>query len=63
MGLLAVGVLLIVFGLNAAESVASDVKEFFSGTPTDKSVWLLLGGVLLVVVGLGGLVTGRRRVA
>ena len=62
-GLLAIGVLLIALGLNAADSLASDVKRFFSGNPTDKSVWLLIGGVLVAVVGLGGLATGRRRTA
>jgi len=64
LGLLAVGILLIVLGVNAADSVSSNIKEFFSGTPTDKSVWLLIGGVIAAVVGLGGLaVSGRRRAA
>ena len=50
--LLAVGIILLVLGINASESVGSEVKEFFTGTPTDKSVWMILGGVLLGVVGL-----------
>ena len=30
---------------------ASEVKEAFDGTPTDKSIWLLVGGVLCCVAG------------
>lgn len=51
LALLAVGIGLIVFGLNASESFGSEVKRFFTGTPTDKSMWLLLSGIASVVVG------------
>lgn len=54
-GLVVVGVILIVLGVNAAESFASDFKRFFSGTPTDKSIWMLIGGALLAVIGVFGL--------
>jgi hypothetical protein len=49
--LLAVGVLLFVFGINAADSIGSDFTRFFTGHPTDKSMWLLLSGVASLVVG------------
>jgi hypothetical protein len=49
--LLAVGVLLIAFGLSAADSIGSDFSRFFTGHPTDKSMRLLLGGVASLVVG------------
>jgi len=49
--LLTVGIILIVFGINASNSVASDFSRFFTGSPTDKSVWLLLGGIACAVVG------------
>ena len=63
-GLIAVGIVLLVLGINSADSVSSEVKEFFEGTPTDKSIWLLIGGVLALVVGLGALfAAGRRRAA
>jgi len=45
LALLAVGIALIVFGLSASESVGSEAKRFFTGTPTDKSMWLLIGGL------------------
>lgn len=63
-GLIAVGIVLLVMGINSADSVSSEVKEFFEGTPTDQSIWLLIGGVLALVVGLGALfAAGRRRAA
>jgi Protein of unknown function (DUF3185) len=49
--LLAAGVLLLVFGINSSNSIGSDFSRFFSGTPTDKTVWLLLGGVVSIVAG------------
>ena len=46
-----------VFGLNAADSIGSDFARFFTGNPTDKSMWLLLGGVASLVI--GGVMTFR----
>ena len=51
-GLLAVGVVLMIFGINASESFGSEVSRFFTGAPTDRSIWLLIGGILSVIVGL-----------
>lgn len=58
-GLLVVGIVLIIFGINASESFGSDVSRFFTGNPTDKSIWLLIGGILAVVVGFFMTFTGR----
>jgi Protein of unknown function (DUF3185) len=52
--LLAGGVVLIVIGINATNSFSSGVSRFFTGSPTDKAVWMLIGGVLAAVVGLAG---------
>jgi hypothetical protein len=57
--LLVVGAVLIVWGINATESFSSDVSRFFSGSPTDKSMWLLLGGIAAAIVGLFGVARGR----
>jgi len=54
-GLLAVGILLIVLGVNANNSVASGFSRFFTGSPTDKAIWLLIGGAIATVAGLVGL--------
>ena len=53
--LLVVGVVLLVFGLNAYHSASSDVSRFFTGAPTDKALWLLIGGVIASIVGFLGL--------
>ena len=52
LALLVVGVVLLIYGINAADSLGSEVKEAFTGTPTDKSIWLIVGGALLGVLGL-----------
>jgi hypothetical protein len=49
--MIAVGIVLIVFGINATESFGSDVSRFFNGTPTDKSMWLLIGGIAAAIFG------------
>jgi len=49
--LIIVGVALLIFGYNASESIASSFSRFFNGTPTDKSIWLIIGGVVALVVG------------
>lgn len=54
-GLLAAGVILLVYGVNSSHSIGSEFSRFFSGAPLNKSVWLLVGGAVAVIVGLGGL--------
>lgn len=53
--LLAVGILLIVWGVRAGDSFSSDVSRFFTGSPTDKTVWMLIGGSVASLAGLSGL--------
>ncbi len=60
-GLLIGGIVLIVFGISAADSFSSDVSRFFTGTPTDKSMWMLIGGIVLAVAGAIGTLTARGR--
>ena len=59
--LLAGGIILAVFGINASNSFGSDVSRFFTGSPTDRAIWMLAGGVVLGLIGLGGLVMGGRK--
>jgi hypothetical protein len=58
--LLAAGIALIIYGVNATNSLGSDFSRFFTGSPTDKSIWLLIGGVLLASVGAVGLLRGAK---
>ncbi len=53
--LLVVGVILLVYGLNASNSFSSSVTQAVSGTPTDKSIWLIAVGVIGIVAGGVGL--------
>ena len=57
---LAAGLLLMVFGVNASKSLGSDVSRFFTGSPTDKAIWMLIGGVVLSIIDLAGLLRGSR---
>ncbi|MBA4138426.1 MAG: hypothetical protein C0518_14040 [Opitutus sp.] len=57
--LLVVGIILLVYGFNASNSVSSDISRTFTGNPTDKSIWFLVGGGAAAVIGLFGLFSGR----
>jgi uncharacterized membrane protein YidH (DUF202 family) len=52
LSLLILGAVLVVLGVNATHSFTSDVNRFFTGSPTDKAIWMLIGGVVAVVLGL-----------
>jgi hypothetical protein len=58
--LLVGGVALIGYGAAANDSAASTFARFFTGNPTDRSMWLLIGGAVAAVVGLAGLIRGVR---
>ena len=62
LAILAGGVLLVVLGIAAANSLTSEVPKFFTGFPGDGSMWMLFGGLVLCVVGLVA-VLRRSRVA
>ena len=54
------GIILLIFGINAYNSSSSDVSRFFTGSATDKSMWMLVGGAVAAVLGLVGLVRGSK---
>jgi CRP-like cAMP-binding protein len=56
--LLAGGILLLIFGVRARGSFSSDISRFFTGSPTDKAIWMLIGGAVLSIVGVVGLLRG-----
>ncbi len=58
--LLVAGIVLIIFGVNASNSIGSDFSRLFTGSPTDKSIWLLIGGVVVALAGAGGLMRGTK---
>jgi len=52
LALLIGGFVLMVIGVNATNSFGSDVSRFFNGSPTDKAIWMLIGGTVAAVIGL-----------
>jgi spore maturation protein SpmA len=52
LALFAVGIVLLVFAANASDSFSSFLSELFQGTPSGRSVLLLVGGILATVLGL-----------
>lgn len=61
LAILAGGILLLIFGINAYNSSNSDISRFFTGAATDKSMWMLVGGVVATVLGLVGLLRGSKK--
>ena len=57
------GVVLLGYGMSAADSFSSEVSRFFTGKPTDKSIWMILGGAVSIVVGAGTMFFNRQRPA
>ena len=60
LALLVLGVVLLVLGVIASDSISSDFSRLFTGAPTDKAVWLLIGGCVAAVSGMGGLARGSK---
>jgi hypothetical protein len=60
LALLVGGIGLIIYGLNASDSIGSSFSRFFTGSPTDKAMWLLIGGTVASVLGLVGMLTGSK---
>ncbi len=60
--LLVGGVVLIIFGIQATDSFSSDVSRFFTGSPTDKAIWMLIGGIIAAIIGLAGALRGSKHV-
>jgi hypothetical protein len=59
--LLVGGVVLMILGIQATNSFGSDVSRFFTGSPTDKAIWMVIGGIVASVIGLAGLMRGSKQ--
>jgi hypothetical protein len=49
--LIVIGVILFIYGINASDSAGSGISRIFTGAPTNKTLWLLLGGIGSAIVG------------
>jgi hypothetical protein len=45
------GIVLLAYGIDASNSVTSSVARAVNGAPTDKSIWLIVLGVIGVASG------------
>jgi hypothetical protein len=57
--LIAAGVILLIYGLNSSNSVSSSVSRAVSGSPTDKTIWLISLGTIGIIAGGLGVFTRR----
>lgn len=55
LALVVAGVILLGYGVSASDSVSSDLSRAFTGSPTDRTIWLLVGGAVAAAVGAAGL--------
>lgn len=48
------GVLLLIQGIREADSFGSQLSKFFTDSPSDRAIWMTLGGVAAIIVGSTG---------
>jgi hypothetical protein len=60
LALLIGGIILITYGVSASDSISSSFSRFFTGNPTDKTMWLLIGGAVAAAAGLVGMLRGSK---
>lgn len=58
--LLAAGIAFIIYGAASSNSISSDFSRLFTGSPTDKAIWLLVGGGVLAAIGAQGTLSSFR---
>jgi hypothetical protein len=57
---LIVGIVLIIYGVAAHDSFGGRLNEFFTGSPTDETIWLLIGGIIAAAIGATNLLRGTK---
>ena len=58
--MIAVGVVLLVFGIIASNSINSEVSRILTGTSTSKLIAMLAGGSAFAIAGMAGLFRGTK---
>lgn len=64
LALLVGGIVLMIFGNEAMNSFSSNISRMFTGAPTDRAVFMMVGGLVMTVVGafgVIGLIPGTKR--
>ena len=57
---LVVGIFLVGWGINASNALSSGITRIFTGSPTNRAIYLMVGGAVLAIVG-ASMTWGRRR--
>ncbi len=60
LALVITGAVLIIYGMGASDSIGSSFSRFFTGNPTDRTIWLLIGGIVSAGIGITGLTRGPK---
>lgn len=55
------GIVLLYFGGQSFHSFSNDVSRVFTGAPTNRTMFLIAGGVIATVAGLVGLTLSAKR--
>ncbi len=59
--ILIVGIVLLVYGFSASDSISSGFSKMFTGAPSDKAVWLIIAGAVVAIAGTTMMVRGDSR--
>jgi hypothetical protein len=54
LALIIIGIVLLIVGLGSADSIANAFSRLFSGHPTDRTMWLIVGGCACLAAGAFG---------
>ena len=49
--MLVAGIALLIWGFNMSGALDSKVAKVFTGSPTDKAMWTVIGGAVLAALG------------
>ncbi len=60
---LVVGIVLVVWGINASQSTSSEISKFFTGAATNKAIYLIVGGAVAAAAGASIAFSGRGKQA
>jgi hypothetical protein len=58
--LLVIGIVLLCMAFDSYHSASSHVSRVFTGASTDKTIWLVVGGIAGTALGLGGLIYSKK---
>ena len=58
--MLIAGIALLIWGYNMSGAFDSKVSRVFTGSPTDKAMWTMIGGAVLAVAGAFQLFLGKK---